>query len=148
MSDDAIEELKKMSGEVLEEVDIALDIFETSDYNRLEELERFEDSVDEQEDLLIGNHVKRLMDGGCDPLAGVVFADIVTDLERCGDHAINIAYALKEKPKELYEGRVTDPVEYMESTGREGMKHDSFKHNVARGGSGTSAKYDKDRAHD
>ena len=30
--------------------------------------------------------------------AGVIFSDMVTDLERCADHAINIAYALKEHP--------------------------------------------------
>ena len=124
MSDDAIEELKKMSADVLEEVDIALDIFENDDYSRLDSLEEYEEKVDMQEDLLIGNHVKRLMDGGCDPLAGVVFADIVTDLERCGDHAINIAYALKVRPKELDRERITDPSVYMESTARDSIKHD------------------------
>ncbi len=124
MSDDAIEELKKMSADVLEEVDIALDIFENDDYSMLDSLEEYEEKVDMQEDLLIGNHVKRLMDGGCDPLAGVVFADIVTDLERCGDHAINIAYALKVRPKELDRERITDPSVYMESTARDSIKHD------------------------
>ena len=124
MSDDAIEELKKMSADVLEEVDIALDIFENDDYSRLDSLEEYEEKVDMQEDLLIGNHVKRLMDGGCDPLAGVVFADIVTDLERCGDHAINIAYALKVRPKELDKERITDPSVYMESAARDSIKHD------------------------
>ena len=37
----------------------------------------------------------------CEPLSGVVFTDIVTDLERCADHAVNIAYALKERPENL-----------------------------------------------
>ena len=142
MSDDAIEELRNMANDVLEEVDLALDIFETEEYNKLDGLEAIEDRVDQQEDQLIGNHVKRLMDGGCDPLAGVVFADIVTDLERCGDHAINIAYSLKARPKELDEDRITDPKEYQKlfsidkddvDTG-EGdgelygsMKHDSYR---------------------
>ena len=130
MSEDAIDELKNMSQDVLEEVDLAFDIFENDDYEKLDALESIEDRVDEQEDMLIGNHIQRLMDGGCDPLAGVIFADIVTDLERCGDHAINIAYALKVRPKELDADRVTDPSVYMEGTIRESMKHD------------------KDRAHD
>ena len=43
------------------------------------------------------------MQSFCDPLAGVIFTDLVTDLERCGDHAINLAYALKERPKDLDE---------------------------------------------
>lgn len=145
MSEDAIEELKKMSTDVLEEVDLAMDIFESDDYDKLEELETIEDSVDTQEDLLIGNHVQRLMDGGCNPLAGVVFADIVTDLERCGDHAINIAYSLKERPKELDEDRVTDPMAYMvDNKTRETMKHDAIKHDAIK----AEKEYDKDRAHD
>ena len=125
MSEDAIEELRKMSGEVLQEVDLALEIFETEDYTKLDSLEEIEDSVDMQEDLLIGNHVKRLMEGGCHPLAGVVFADIVTDLERCGDHAINIAYALKERPKELIEDRDN---EHRVIYPGEPQHHDAMKH--------------------
>lgn len=140
MSEDALEELRKMSKDVLEEVDLALDIFESDAYDKLDDLETIEDGVDKQEDLLIGNHVQRLMDGGCDPLAGVVFADIVTDLERCGDHAINIAYSLKERPKELDEDRITDPMAYMEAMERDAMKHDTAKKD--------GTKIDKDRAHD
>ena len=46
---------------------------------------------------LIDKHIDRLMCSECDPLSGVVFSDLVTDLERCADHAINIAYSLKER---------------------------------------------------
>ena len=127
MSEDAIEELRNMTRDVLEEVDLALDIFENDDYDKLDELEKLENQVDIQEDLLIGNHVKRIMESSCDPLAGVVFADIVTDLERCGDHAINIAYSLKPRPKELEEERITDPKEYMVLEYRDALKHDTNK---------------------
>ena len=41
------------------------------------------------------------MNSFCNPLSGVIFSDMVTDLERCSDHAINLAYALKERPAEL-----------------------------------------------
>lgn len=37
------------------------------------------------------------MNSNCDALSGIIFSDIVTDLERCSDHAINLAYALKER---------------------------------------------------
>lgn len=42
-----------------------------------------------------------LLNSMCNPLGGVIFSDLVTDLERCSDHAINLAYALKERPSEL-----------------------------------------------
>lgn len=127
MSQDAVEELRKMSNDVLKEVDVALEIFESEDYSKLDILEELEEKVDFQEDLLIGNHVKRLMEGGCDPLAGVVFADIVTDLERCGDHAINIAYALKARPKDWDDNLVEHRVFTQDEVPMEPIKHDRTK---------------------
>ena len=93
-------ELRQMAEDAISEVDLALDIFETEDYSKLDEIERLEEKVDRQETALVNNHVERFVREECDPLAGVVFTDIVTDLERCGDNAINVAYALKG-PKPL-----------------------------------------------
>ncbi len=42
----------------------------------------------------------RLMQGSCDPFGGVVYSDIVVDLERCSDHAINIAFSLSGKDED------------------------------------------------
>ena len=42
----------------------------------------------------IENHIQRLKNEKCDPRGGVIFTDMITDLERCSDHAINIAYAI------------------------------------------------------
>ncbi|MGI6178115.1 MAG: Na/Pi cotransporter family protein [Eubacterium sp.] len=101
MSPEATAELKEMAKDSLSEVDLAIDIFETEDYSKLDALEAIEARVDEQETSLVDDHVERLMQAHCDPLSGVVFTDIVTDLERCADHAVNIAYALKERPEDL-----------------------------------------------
>ena len=103
MSGIALNELRSMSRDALTLVDLAIDIFETEDYSGLGEIEAIEMRIDDQENALISNHVSRLMQSFCDPLAGVIFTDLVTDLERCGDHAINLAYALKERPKDLDE---------------------------------------------
>ena len=97
MSQAAIDELREMADDTLREVDLSLDAFESEDYSRLDEIERLESKVDEKETTLVNNHVQRLMTSSCDPMAGVVFCDLVTDLERCSDHAINLAYALKER---------------------------------------------------
>lgn len=103
LSETAEAELKQMADNTLKVVDLALDIFETEDYSKLDEIERLEDKVDRQETQLINNHVERFVQEECDPLAGVIFTDIVTDLERCSDNAINVAYALKgPKPVELF----------------------------------------------
>ena len=97
MSDEAVSELRRMAKDSMDEVNVSLDIFETGDFGRLTELEALEARVDEQEGSLVQSHVRRLMVDKCDPMAGVVFCDMVTDLERCGDHAVNIAYTLHER---------------------------------------------------
>ena len=57
-------------------------------------LDRLEQDVDDLQTDFINNHIQRLMNNECDPVGGVLFTDMVNDLERCSDHAINIAYAL------------------------------------------------------
>ncbi len=101
LSNDAMRELKEMADATMDIVRLSLEIFSTEDYDRLDRLEELESSVDDLQKMLIDNHVNRLMNSECDPLAGVFFSDITTDLERCSDHAINIAYALKERPNQV-----------------------------------------------
>lgn len=98
LSEDAINELKHLAELSLQSVDLCLSIFADEDYDRLQEAEDLEDLVDDTQETIIGNHVKRLMNATCDPMGGVVFTDMATDLERCSDHAINIATALSAHP--------------------------------------------------
>ena len=87
----------EIAKDTIDAVFLSIDIFETEDYSKLDEIELLESNVDNYEKELIHNHVERLMNSNCDALSGIIFSDIVTDLERCSDHAINLAYALKER---------------------------------------------------
>lgn len=94
LSQDALDELKSLAETSLRSIDLCLSIFANEDYDKLQEAEDLEDLVDDMQEDIINNHVKRLMNATCDPMGGVVFTDMATDLERCSDHAINIATAL------------------------------------------------------
>lgn len=100
ISDVATEELKKMSRATLASLDLCLDVFEHDLFQQLDETEVLEDRVDELEDQLINGHIQRLMSTKCDPTGGVIFTDLVTDLERCSDHAINIAFSITGKQQD------------------------------------------------
>ncbi len=102
LSDTAVSELREMTGSTMNAVRMALDIFSSEDYAQIDRLEEIESRVDDLQKILIDNHVDRLMSSACNPTSGVIFSDIVTDLERCSDHAINIAYALKERDNQFY----------------------------------------------
>ena len=98
LSQEAMDELKHLADLSLHSVDLCLSIFAEEDYDRLQEAEDLEDLVDDTQETIISNHVKRLMNATCNPMGGVVFTDMATDLERCSDHAINIATALSDHP--------------------------------------------------
>ncbi|MBR4985639.1 MAG: Na/Pi cotransporter family protein [Proteobacteria bacterium] len=96
LSDEAIEELKTMAEAVTHALDFCLDIFENETFENLAEAEKQEQHVDELEKVNLNRHIARLLNRQCDPLAGVIFTNMSSDLERCSDHAINIAFALHE----------------------------------------------------
>lgn len=54
-------------------------------------VEQHEKNVDQLEKELREKHIKRLSKGKCEPEAGVIFLDIISNLERIADHANNIA---------------------------------------------------------
>ncbi|MBQ7266475.1 MAG: Na/Pi cotransporter family protein [Firmicutes bacterium] len=99
LSEKAVEELKEMAEVTIKSVEFSVDIFEKDDFSSIPALYVIEEQVDNFKADLIANHVDRLMVSSCDPVAGVVFTDMVTDLERCSDHACNIACALQVRPK-------------------------------------------------
>ena len=94
MSPDALKELKQLSDGVMACLDTSMGIFESATFDDLKKAENLEQSVDDMQEQFIQNHIERLMNSGCDPLAGVIFTDMCTDLERCSDQALNIAHAL------------------------------------------------------
>ena len=57
----------------------------------------YEEQVDYVESALREAHIERLVAGLCEPRAGVVFLDILTNLERISDHADNIAGYVKKE---------------------------------------------------
>lgn len=96
MSDYAKEDLKGMMDVVNKLMRDSLDMFVTGDMTNMEEVRALEDETDSLELSLQDKHVQRLSEGKCSVRAGIFFSDIVSGIERVGDHAINIAFSLYE----------------------------------------------------
>ena len=69
--------------------------FEKNDLDMVVKTAHLEDQVDEMEEDMRETHIERLNSGLCEPQAGVVFLDVISDLERISDHADNIAGYVK-----------------------------------------------------
>ncbi|MDD3165364.1 MAG: Na/Pi cotransporter family protein, partial [Oscillospiraceae bacterium] len=90
-SDPAFKELTELADAVKESVRMALDIYENDRFDEISDAVSLEEKVDKMKETCINNHVERLMHGACNPVGGLIFTDMATDLERCSDHAYNIA---------------------------------------------------------
>ena len=104
ISDVAMQEVRVMGDAVLETIDVSMKVFEEERFDLLPKAQDLEQRVDDMQERYIQNHVERLMQNQCDPLGGVIFTDMCTDLERCSDQGINIATALLP-PRNLAEKR-------------------------------------------
>lgn len=90
-SDEAFEELKEMFEIALEAVSISILALDKQSKDLANDVLYMEDQIDEMERVLRKRHIYRLNRGECSGTAGIVFADIISNLERVGDHAANIA---------------------------------------------------------
>lgn len=96
-SEGAQAELKEMAELVNNAVTYAVKARKDQEVNVADMAREYEDQVDTMEEVLRMKHIERLASNKCQPRAGVVFLDILSNLERISDHADNIAeYVQKE----------------------------------------------------
>ena len=62
----------------------------------IRQVSKLEDRVDTLEEEMRDKHIERLSKNECNPSAGVVFLDILSNLERISDHAYNVAGYVKD----------------------------------------------------
>lgn len=67
----------------------------------IERIIQMEDSVDDCKDDYKQNHIKRMDEGLCDAVAGTTFLNMLIDIERVGDHAINVAFAIPNRQQSV-----------------------------------------------
>ena len=98
ISEAGMNDLRDLANTTLRSIDCALEVFENEDFYRIPEAESLEEQVDDVYDRIVNAHIHRLMKGECQPVSGVIFTDMASGLERCSDHAINVACALADNP--------------------------------------------------
>lgn len=69
------------------------------DYNLMPEVKKLEDDIDNMRSDLINGHIKRLEEGTCKPQSSGVFINLISNLERAGDHLDYIADTMKASKK-------------------------------------------------
>ncbi len=91
LSQTAAAELRGMGDAVTEQLHLTVEGYTTRSAETARLVEPLEETVDDLKDLLKNRHLDRLNRQECQVQSGIIFLDIVHDLEKIGDHCSNIA---------------------------------------------------------
>lgn len=94
-SDVAMVEIKTMYSVIMEMYDIATKTFDTDKVVDLKRLSTLEQKTDELKKQFSMAHFERLSQTGCSMELGGYFISIISNLERVGDHLVNIGYSIQ-----------------------------------------------------
>ena len=90
----AIKELKEITDVAIESFAYALQAYEMDDHSMAHKVLPLESKVDGMEAKLRSRHMKRLADNTCHAIAGILYLDTISNIERISDHASNIAQSI------------------------------------------------------
>lgn len=98
-SDMAKAELEEMTNKVMEMLENTFTALKDRNYDLAERVLEQEEEIDNLKDKLRESHIERLNNQQCNPEAGVIFLDIVSNLERVADHATNVVQSVLDEGK-------------------------------------------------
>ncbi len=87
----ACKDVKELYLKVDKMLENAIEAFEKEDRILARKVIRSDDEVDDMEKELRQQHIMRINSKQCVPFSGVIFLDILSNLERIADHAVNLA---------------------------------------------------------
>lgn len=90
-SESAVEELADMYSKVRQIYAKSVEAYKTKNKELAREVLVDDNEIDRMEKRLRKQHVARINQGRCFPPSGVIFLDILSNFERIGDHATNLA---------------------------------------------------------
>lgn len=102
-SDTALAELKDISDKCRSLMELSFAMFNAQGGSPelIEHIIKIEDSVDDCKDDYKQNHIARMDAGVCDAVSGTTFLNMLIDIERVGDHAINVAFAIPNRQQSI-----------------------------------------------
>lgn len=95
-SEEATIEIDNMFKMTMEAYKISLNALASPESDVCNIVVAYEEDIDKMYKTLRKNHIDRLNNYICSPNAGIVFLDMISNLERIGDHSLNIAEYILE----------------------------------------------------
>lgn len=93
LSEDALIEISEIFSATIEAMNLSIKSYINKEAVTIEEIEKVESTIDTFEKTFRNNNICRMQSKSCIASAGVVFFDLLSNLERIGDHSNNIGRA-------------------------------------------------------
>lgn len=100
-SEVAVSEIREMAAIAIRGFELSLESCATNDITVAQQVFPIEQMVNKMEKTLRNRHIKRLADEQCTSIAGIMFLDLISNLERVSDHASNVATTTLEQNNTL-----------------------------------------------
>ncbi|MGL5752837.1 MAG: Na/Pi cotransporter family protein [Paraclostridium sp.] len=91
LSEQGVAEIKELYNKVVSAYTYSLEAMKTSDVDLACKVLKIEEQVDIMEKSCRANHMYRLNNNLCSIDSGVIYLDLISNLERIADHSVNIA---------------------------------------------------------
>ena len=102
-SDTALKELRVAFDAIYEIMDITARAYKTKDSVLASEVEPLEEAIDDLVENLNARHVYRMVNRICDPINGILYQSILTNVEHISDKCSDIAvYVLEGEKREIF----------------------------------------------
>jgi|UniRef100_A0A7C3WLB1 phosphate:Na+ symporter len=89
-------DLSELRELIYENIRDSFSMIKDSNVSYLDEVLIREERIDYKVRQSKENHIERIKKGICNPIAGIIFSDLLIDLERISDHCVNIAQEFYE----------------------------------------------------
>lgn len=95
-SDNVKAQLRDMFDNITKLFELSVTVLNDSEHVRMDKVDEYEDKIDRNKNQLIDGHIERLNQGICQPACSGIFINLVSNLERAGDHLTYIAHSFDE----------------------------------------------------
>ena len=95
-SDHVYSQIKTLNLKLKEQYENVYQLFTTNNKDLINEIDALEEEIDNLRSDMTNQHIERLEKNECSPASSGVFINLVSNLERAGDHLGYIAHAIVE----------------------------------------------------
>ena len=99
-SDKVIEQIKTLQDYLLTQFSNVEEIYNNNRKVLINNVDEIEEEIDNLRSLMISQHIERLEKNECSPASSGVFINLVSNLERAGDHLNYIAHTIIDEEVE------------------------------------------------